>query len=95
MKKLSVIFVVPVFLFTIFHLTSCATIATGTSQLITINCNVDGAEVKLDGVFVGKTPFTGEIDKNGNVITIEADGYKTHSIALSTGLEGMFWGNIR
>lgn len=77
-----------------FYLTGCATITTGTTQLVTITCNVEGATIKLDGQFIGKTPFTGEIEKNCNIITIEKKGYKTHTIALSTTLEGLFWGNI-
>ena len=36
----------------------------------------------------------GEIKKNGKIFTIEKEGYKTHQIALSTTMEGMFWGNI-
>ena len=77
-----------------FLLTSCATIVTGTTQLVTITSNVEGATVSLDGVPVGKTPFTGEIKKNGKMITIEKEGYKTYTLALSTSLEGIFWGNI-
>ncbi len=76
------------------YLTSCATIATGTSQLVTISSNVDDAEIKLDGLFIGKTPFTGEIKKDGKLLTIEKEGYKDHQIALSTTMEGLFWGNI-
>jgi len=94
MKKSSVFLALFVLLCLSLFLTSCATIATGTKQLVTINCNVDGATVSLDGVNVGKTPFTGEIKKNGKVITIEKEGYKTYTIALSTSLEGLFWGNI-
>lgn len=94
MKKSSVFLALSVLLFLSFILNSCATITTGTKQLVTINCNVDGATVSLDGVNVGKTPFTGEIKKNGKVITIEKEGYKSYTIALSTSLEGLFWGNI-
>jgi len=94
MKKISIIAATFIALVVSIYLTSCATIATGTSQLVTITCNVDGADVKLDGVLVGKTPFTGEIKKNGKLITIEKEGYKIHQIALSTTVEGMFLGNI-
>ncbi|MBK7103840.1 MAG: PEGA domain-containing protein [Ignavibacteriae bacterium] len=94
MKKISIITASLIVLVVSIYLTSCATIATGTSQLVTITSNVEGADVKLDGVSVGKTPFTGEIKKNGKLITIEMEGYKTHQIALSTTMEGMFWGNI-
>jgi len=72
----------------------CATITKGTKQLVTINCNVDGASVLLDGVKVGETPFAGEIKKNKKMLMIKKEGYKTYSAALSTNLEGMFWGNI-
>lgn len=94
MKKSSVFLALFVLLSLSLFLTSCATIATGTTQLVTINSNVDGAIVSLDGVNVGKTPFTGEIKKNGKVVTIEKEGYKTYTIALSSSLEGLFWGNI-
>jgi len=94
MKKISIIAATLIVLVVSIYLTSCATIATGTSQLVTITSNVEGADVKLDGVSVGKTPFTGKIKKNGKLITIEMEGYKTLQIALSTTMEGMFWGNI-
>jgi hypothetical protein len=94
MNKLSVILSALIIIVTSIFFTSCATIATGTHQLVTITCNVDGADVSLDGIKVGKTPFTGEIKKDGKIITIEKEGYKTHTIALSTTMEGMFWGNI-
>lgn len=73
---------------------ACATLTTGTTQLVTINCNVKDAIVRLDGKEVGRTPFMGHIKKNGKVITIEKEGYQIHKIALSTTMEGMFWGNI-
>ena len=94
MKKSSVFLALFVLLFMSLLLTSCATIATGTTQLVTINSNVDSATVFLDGVNIGKTPFTGKIKKNGKMLTIEKEGYKTYTIALSTSLEGLFWGNI-
>jgi len=94
MKKSSVFLALFVLLSLSLFLMSCATIATGTTQLVTINSNVDSATVSLDGITIGKTPFTGKIKKNGKVLTIEKEGYKTYTIALSTSLEGLFWGNI-
>ena len=46
--------------------TSCATIASGRTQVVTVGSNVDGADIFLDGVSVGTTPFTGELWKGGN-----------------------------
>ncbi|MFZ1518787.1 MAG: PEGA domain-containing protein [Ignavibacteriaceae bacterium] len=94
MKKVSIFITIIMMVSLSIYLTSCATIATGTTQLVTITSNVDDAEIKLDGLFIGKTPFTGEIKKDGKLLTIEKEGYKTHQIALSTTMEGLFWGNI-
>ena len=94
MRKLSIILTSVAVIVLSIYLSGCATITTGSTQLVTINCNVDGATIKLDGRKIGKTPFVGKIKKNHKIITIKKDGYKTHRIALSTTLEGMFWGNI-
>lgn len=75
-------------------LLGCATIATGTSQLMTINSNTDSAEVMIDNKLVGKTPFSGKVPKNGKILTVQKNGYTTKTIALSKNLEGIFWGNI-
>ncbi len=94
MKKISLIILGVLVLALSIFFTNCATIATGTSQLITVTSNVSGAEVMLDGQRVGETPFTGEVKKDGKMLTIEKKGYKPYNIALSTTMEGMFWGNI-
>ncbi len=74
--------------------TGCASIAKGTSQLMTVNCNVDGAALTLDGAQIGTTPFTGKVPKGKSILMISKPGYASQSIALSKGLEPMFWGNI-
>lgn len=72
----------------------CASIASGTTQSITVSSNVEGAEVFLDGVVIGTTPFTGPVDKNKSQIRVEAEGYRTETLALSKSLDPVFWGNI-
>ncbi len=72
----------------------CASIIKGSKQLVTINCNVEGASIFLDGVKIGVTPFVGEIKKGKKLLMIKKEGYKPYSSALSSNLEGMFWGNI-
>lgn len=72
----------------------CATIMKGSKQVLTINCNVDGASIFLDGKKIGVTPFRGKVKKNKNSLEIRAEGYKTYYIALSTKIEPMFLGNI-
>jgi len=73
---------------------SCATITQGTEQTITINSNVDGAGIYLEGARIGETPFVGKIPKNKDAITIQKDGYRTHALSFSKSLEPIFWGNI-
>jgi len=73
---------------------NCATIVRGTKQLVTINSNVTGADVYVDGLKIGSTPFTGEIKKGGKLLELRKEGYKSYQMALTSNLEGMFWGNI-
>jgi hypothetical protein len=72
----------------------CATIASGTSQNITVNSNVDGARVYLDNEQVGVTPFTGSVSKGKDALRVEADGYRSEIVSLSKSLDPLFWGNI-
>ena len=76
-------------------LAGCASIMSGTTQVISVNSNVNGADVKVNGSSVGQTPYTGQI-KRGKDTTIEVSkaGYGTQTVATSTHLEPVFWGNI-
>jgi len=72
----------------------CATITKGTTQVVTVNSNVSGADVYLDSVLIGKTPFSGSLKKNKSTLTVKMAGYAPKTVTLSKSLEGMFWGNI-
>lgn len=72
----------------------CASILKGSSQTISISSNVEGAVLSLDGVEIGKTPFTGIVPKNKSTLTLRLDGYRTETVTLAKSLEPMFWGNI-
>jgi hypothetical protein len=72
----------------------CATLASGSSQSITVSSNVDDAEVFLDGVLIGRTPFTGIVKKGKSNLRVEAPGYRSENLALSKTLDPVFWGNI-
>lgn len=69
-------------------LASCATVFTGTSQTVTINSNVEGAEVRIDGNVVGTTPYSGKIRKGNNAksVLISKQGYQSQQIALNTAI---------
>jgi hypothetical protein len=73
----------------------CASIVNGTTQVVTIDSNVRGAEVAVDGAVVGRTPYTGPI-KRGSSTTVRVTnpGYQPKTITLSTEVEPIFWGNI-
>lgn len=74
--------------------TGCATVTKGPSQMISINSNVSGANVFVDGQLVGTTPFSGKVKKGGELVKVEKSGYVTATVALSKSLEPTFWGNI-
>lgn len=73
----------------------CATIVKGQSQLVTIDSNIRGADVILNGKVVGTTPYNGAIERgSSSQLTIRKDGYFPKTITLSTEFEPIFWGNI-
>ena len=72
----------------------CATIVKGRNQTITVNSNVEGAEVFIDGQRLGTTPFVGLAPKNKQMLVVSKTGYQTANIALSKTLEPIFWGNV-
>lgn len=72
----------------------CATIASGTSQVISVSSNVDGATVYLDEAQIGTTPFAGPVSKGKSMLRLEAQGYRNENVSLSKSLDPVFWGNI-
>ena len=65
---------------------SCATIFTGTDQTITIQSEPSGATVKVNGIDRGTTPLPVVLKKGseGQVLTIELEGYETQSLQPTT-----------
>ena len=73
----------------------CSTIVSGQEQALQINSNVSGADVLLNGVLIGKTPFSGQVKKSATAsVTVRKDGFKERTVQLATEVEGSFWGNI-
>lgn len=59
-------------------LASCATVFSGTTQLLTFDSSPQGADVYVDNMLLGTTPFEFEAKKNKyRSFRIEKDGYKT------------------
>lgn len=78
-----------------FLFVGCATIVGGTSQNVSINSNVKGADVIVNGETVGKSPYNGPIKRGKTTtVTLQKEGYEPKTITLSTEIESIFWGNI-
>ena len=76
-------------------LSGCSTIVNGKSQSITIDSNVKGAEVLINQVVVGQTPFVGQAPRgSAPQITVRKEGYESKTVVADTGFEPIFWGNI-
>ena len=89
MKKIALISVVALLA------TGCSTILNGKTQSITVDSNVKGAEVLINQVVVGQTPFTGQAPRGAEPqITVRKAGYESKTIVAETGFEPVFWGNI-
>jgi len=79
----------------LFFIWNCASIVKGTKQSVSIDSNVQGAEIYFIGAKIGVTPFAGKIKKGQNKqIVIKKDGYVDKTVILSTSIEPWFWGNI-
>ena len=72
----------------------CATIVKGRNQTVTINSNVEGAEIFFDNQRVGTTPFVGLVPRNKTLLRAEKAGYQPTTVALSKAIEPVFWGNV-
>ena len=89
--------------FSLFCMTSCATLITGTKQTVQINSIPSGAKVQVDGIDRGKTPAAIQLKRGneGQTVTLKADGYETMHFQPETDFNGvaalnlfnvLFWG---
>jgi hypothetical protein len=88
-------FLAPLLTVLILLISGCSTIINGKTQTVSINSNVRDADVVVNGMTVGRTPYSGPIARGDKtVVTVSKDGYLSKSITLSTDFEPVFWGNI-
>ena len=80
----------------LFYLSGCATIIKGKNQPLSVNSNVEGAEVYLNDTKIGVTPLTANVlrKKEAGVLLVRKEGYKDHKIIIDTTVEPVFWVNI-
>jgi hypothetical protein len=73
----------------------CASIVKGTTQIIPVSSDPSGADVKIDGNQVGRTPVSVKAKrKTDHLITVEKTGYQVESVAVTRNIGGAVFGNI-
>src|SRR5688572_3274556 len=76
-------------------LVGCATIVTGSEQILYFDSKPSGAEVVINGISVGKTPLTIKYKKQKNVsVTVRQPGYRDHNFLVASDFQPWFFGNI-
>ena len=77
-------------------LQGCATILKGSTQPLSVNSNVDNADVVLNGAKIGQTPFTGIVKRSKTAATLEVrkEGYRPARVILDSEMEPVFFVNI-
>lgn len=80
----------------IIGLSSCATVIEGKTQEITIESNIKGAIIKIDGIAVGKTPAVVVVRKQkaARRITLQKEGYESKVAIMDNKTSPWFWVNI-
>src|SRR5690348_5403090 len=73
---------------------ACASIVNGTSQHITVNSNVAGAEVFFNGDRLGTTPVSWKVKRGGGTLLVRKEGYASQTLSMNTNVSGWIWGNI-
>ena len=73
----------------------CASIVAGGPDLVPVNSNPAGAQVKLDGVSIGKTPLLAAFDRTcEGVLMLELEGYEPKTVDVEKVPNGWFFGNL-
>jgi hypothetical protein len=73
----------------------CATLVDGGSQNVTFNSHPNGAKLLHNGVQIGVTPLTADLDRSEDtVILAQKEGYHDQQIQLQTKANAWIWGNI-
>ena len=76
-------------------LSSCATIVSGSKQMVKFTSNPSSATILIDEVEVGKTPFENKLErKKEHHVMIKLDGYKTYETNLTKKFNAWYLGNI-
>jgi len=73
----------------------CASIFTGTTQVIQVHTDPPGASVQIDGAQIGNTPRLIKISRgDSKLLLVYKEGYEPEVIEVGTKINGWFFGNI-
>jgi hypothetical protein len=76
-------------------LSGCATIISGSNQVITVNSDVPGAQVTLNGAPLGLTPLIASIKRGQEgVLSVQMPGYVPFQAPITKKVNGIFFVNI-
>jgi len=77
---------------------SCATIISGTSSLVSLDSNPQGATVyaqsKRGELVIGTTPTMAPIHKRTTALEFRLEGYYSETEAIIPGIDGWYFGNL-
>jgi hypothetical protein len=66
---------------------NCATIISGTEQVVSFSSDPDGAIVRVDNNVLGKTPVVAKVKRKSNqIVTFSKESYKDASFPLNTSI---------
>ncbi len=75
--------------------TRCGTIIHGSRQNIIIVSEPNKANISINGMNVGITPYSARLKRNErHTIKVHLDGYNTYEVTLQRNLDGWVFGNI-
>lgn len=82
-------------LFTLSIITSCATIISGSRQVVEIKSEPTSARVYINEVEIGNTPIKENLKRNQEYsLILKLDGYETYETKLEKKFNGWYIGNI-
>ena len=86
---------VAAFAVVLLQVAGCATIISGKTQTISVNSNVEGAEVMFNKQVLGKTPLVVKLKRGQEgMLSVKKEGYQPYQIAVNKKINTIFWVNI-
>lgn len=76
-------------------LTACGSIMHGSSQDIGISSSPTNAEVSIDSLSAGHTPYIAKLSRRGNhIVRLTLPGYAPAELTVTRSVSGWVWGNL-